>query len=227
MAKILLVEDDRELGCMISACLSYDHYTVESIGDGQQAVVLLKTSSYDLIILDWGLPGMSGIELCQRFRAVGGTTPILMLTARREIAEKERGLDCGADDYLTKPFDMKELSARIRALLRRSNGRLSQNDLSFGEIVLQPTNFQATYRGNELGLVAKEFALLELLMRHPGRVFDADEIISRVWTADEVSSHESVRQHIKNIRRKLSATGCPSLIQTIRGVGYKLDDPAS
>jgi len=226
MAKILLVEDDLELGTMISACLSYDHYTVEFIGDGQQAVVLLKASSYDLIILDWGLPGMSGIELCQGFRAVGGTTPILMLTARREIEERERGLDSGADDYLTKPFDMKELSARIRALLRRSGGRLAQNDLSFGEIVLQPTHFTAKYKDADLGLVAKEFALLELLMRHPGRVFDADEIISRVWTNDEVSSHESVRQHIKNIRRKLDAAGCPSVIQTIRGVGYKLDEAA-
>lgn len=166
---------------------------------------------------------MSGLSICQNFRAAGGTTPILMLTARREIVEKEQGLDSGADDYLTKPFDMKELSARIRALLRRGGDKLAANTLSFDDISLEPGNFRVTRAGSEVNLVAKEFALLELFMRHPGRLFSADSLITHVWMADEASSQESIRQHIKNLRKKLDSAGGRPVIHTVRGVGYKLD----
>lgn len=223
MAKILLVEDDRELGCIISACLSFDHYTVESVHDGLEAMARLRTYHYDAIILDWALPSMSGLAICEDFRAVGGTTPILMLTGKHDIAEKEQGLDSGADDYLTKPFDKRELSARIRALLRRSGDKLAANTLSFKNIVLEPDNFRVTRGGTEVNLVAKEFAMLELFLRHPGRLFSTDDLISQVWMSDEASSEQSIRQHIKNLRKKLDSAGGPPVIHTVRGVGYKLD----
>jgi DNA-binding response OmpR family regulator len=223
MAKILLVEDDRELGCIISACLSFDHFTVEHVENGSEAVARLRTYQYDLVILDWGLPGMSGLNVCQNFRAAGGTTPILMLTARGDIVEKEQGLDSGADDYLTKPFDKRELTARIRALLRRAGDKLAANALSFDDLTLEPNNFRVTRAGVEVNLVAKEFALLELFMRHPGRLFSPEALISQVWMSDEASSPESIRQHIKNLRKKLDAKRGASVIQTVRGVGYKLD----
>ena len=223
MSKILLVEDDRELGNMITACLQYDHYTVESVQDGKEAIARLKVYDYALVLLDWGLPGMSGIEICKKFRAVGGTTPILMLTARADVAGKEEGLDSGADDYLAKPFDMKELSARIRALLRRASGSLASNKLTFQDIVLEPQNFRVTRNGRDIVLLNKEFALLELFMRHPKQVFSVDSLINHVWKAEEDCSAETVRQQIKNLRKKIELDGAEPIIHNIRGVGYKLD----
>lgn len=223
MAKILLVEDDRELGVMISACLAFDHYVVESVSDGAEAIARLRAYSYDLVLLDWCLPGISGLEICRRFRDVGGITPILMVTARNEVSQKEEGLDSGADDYLTKPFDMKELSARVRALLRRSEGKFRRKYLQFEGIVLEPDNFRVSSDGHDITLSVKEFALLELLMRHPGQVFSPDALINHIWTADEVASHDSVRQHVMNLRKKLECAGHGDAIKTIRGAGYKLD----
>lgn len=223
MAKILLVEDDRDLACMMSACLAFDHYAVELVRNGEEAIARLRTYNYDLVLLDWGLPGMSGVDICKQFRDVGGITPILMITARNAVAEKEEGLDSGADDYLTKPFDMKELSARIRALIRRSAGKFSRRNLEFDNIVLEPENFRVTRAGCDLALSAKEFAILELLMRNPGQVFSADSLINHVWKADEAAaSPESVRQHIMNLRRKLEFDEHKTVIQTVRGIGYKL-----
>ncbi len=207
---------------MISTCLAYDHYVVETVVDGQEAIARLRAYSYDLILLDWGLPGLNGVEVCRRFRDVGGVTPILMVTARREVLDKADGLDSGADDYLTKPFDMTELSARIRALLRRSQGKFKHHQLTFGDIVLEPNNLRVTRNGIDVALSVKEFALLELFMRHPGQVFPVDTIISRVWTCEELVSHESVRQHIMNLRRKIECDGDRSIIQNVRGLGYKL-----
>lgn len=227
MAKILLVEDDQELRCMISTCLAYDHYVVESVVDGQEAIARLRAYSYDLILLDWGLPGLSGVEVCRRFRDVGGITPILMVTARREVLEKADGLDSGADDYLTKPFDMTELSARIRALLRRSQGRFKNYNLTFEDIILEPNNLRVTKNGADISLSVKEFALLELFMRHPGQIFPVDTIISRVWTHEESVSHESVRQHIMNLRRKIECDAERSIIQNVRGLGYRLETQSS
>lgn len=223
MAKILLVEDDRELGCMISTCLAFDHYFVECVADGDEAIARLKLYGYDLILLDWELPKVSGIDICRRFRDFGGNTPILMVTARSKVTEKTEGLDSGADDYLTKPFDMAELSSRVRALLRRSGGKFRPQDLQFEDIVLVPTDFLARRAGVDLLLSAKEFVLLEFFMRHPGRIFSADALINHVWRAEENPSLESVRQHIMNLRRKLESGGRSPVIQTIRGVGYKLD----
>lgn len=225
MAKILLVEDDRELGSMITACLQFDHYTVESVYDGKEAIGRLKAYEYDLVLLDWGLPGLNGIEICKKFRSVGGKTPILMLTARTNVIEKETGLDSGADDYLSKPFDMKELSARIRALLRRSSGSLASNNVEYLDIILEPENFRVTRNGMDIPLLTKEFALLELFMRHPKQVFSVDSIINHVWKSGEECSAETVRQQIKNLRKKLNVDGSDSVIYNIRGLGYKLEQP--
>jgi DNA-binding response OmpR family regulator len=222
MAKILLVEDDRELSCMISACLAFDHYAVESVVDGKEAIARLRNYSYDLLLLDWGLPEMSGVEVCRKFRDAGGVTPILMVTARGAISEKADGLDSGADDYLTKPFDMTELSARIRALLRRSDGKYRNHNLVFQNIVLEPNNFRVTRSSVDIALSAKEFALLEIFMRHPGQIFPINSLINHVWSAGELVSHESVRQHIMNLRKKLEFDDNQPVIQTVRGLGYKL-----
>jgi DNA-binding response OmpR family regulator len=221
MAKILLVEDDNELRLMIATCLSFEHYTVESAENGDDAWARLKTYQYHLVILDWALPGMTGVEICKSFRRAGGTTAILMLTAKDKSGEKEEGLDSGADDYLTKPFDNKEFLARIRALLRRTSGRLTDTTLVYDQIVLEPNNFRVHRSGVDVPLVAKEFALLELFMRHPGRMFSVESLISHVWTDNENTSPESVRQHIKNLRRKLESVEDKPLIETVRGVGYR------
>lgn len=224
MAKILIVEDDPELTCLIRSCLVSDHYQVESVVDGNEAIASLRAYSYDVVLLDWGLPGMSGLDICKKFRDVGGTTPILMITARDQVSEKELGLDTGADDYLAKPFDMKELSARIRALLRRSSGHFAaQQALQFGTIILEPQNFAVTVDGADVSLSSKEFAILELMMRHPRQMFSVENLISRVWRSEENPSAEGVRQHIMNLRRKIASSTSSATIHTVRGVGYKLD----
>ncbi len=223
MARILLVEDDRELGGMITSCLRFDHYTVELERDGNEALERIKLYRYDLLILDWGLPGLSGLDICKKYRASGGRVPILMLTARSHVTEKEEGLDSGADDYLSKPFDMKELSARIRALLRRASGNPASNQLEFSDLVLEPSSFRVLCKGKEVTLLTKEFALLELFMRHPKQVLSTNSIINQIWKDGQPCSAESVRQQIKNLRKKLEAAGSSPLIQNIRGAGYKLD----
>ena len=227
MAKILVVEDDQDVCRVVCNSLSYDHHTVEAVHDGNSALERLGAYNYDLIVLDWQLPGISGVEVLKQFRASGGDTCILMLTGRAGIADKESGLDAGADDYLTKPFLTRELLARVRALLRRGAGRLKDNDLRFGNVELNPLSFRVVRDGQEVRLSAKEFALLEFLMRHPRMVFSPEALIARVWTADEDTSAEIVRSHIKNLRKKLDFAGRPSILHTVHGVGYKVDESLS
>ncbi len=170
MSKVLLVEDDQDLVSRITKWLSLERYSVESISNGREALDILKESVYDFIILDWHVPEVTGIEICRYYRASGGPTPILMLTGKTDIADKEAGLDAGADDYLTKPFHPKELCARLRALGRRPAQRIGE-ELKAGDLVLDLNKFQLRRNKTEIELLPLEFSLLEFFMRNPGRVF--------------------------------------------------------
>ncbi len=222
MAKILVVEDDLDLCEMTVEWLGFEHHTVEAVHNGRQGYEHLQSYAYDLVILDWDLPEMAGIEICSKYRLSGGSTPIIMLTGKGAIKEKETGLDAGADDYLTKPFHMKELSARIRALLRRPQA-LTTNVLKAGDISLEPSTYHVTKGGIEIGLLPKEFAMLEFLMRHPGQVFSAEALLDRVWKADSDASPDAIRTCLKRLRKKIDGADGTSVIRTVHGVGYKLE----
>ncbi len=222
MPKILVVEDEPDFSMLIGEWLKNEHHVVEVVETGEDALDRLKFYKYDIVILDWMLPGISGLDVCKKYRELGGTTPILLLTAKKHVDEKEAGLDAGADDYLTKPFEMKELSARIRALMRRPVA-LTGSVLQVGELSLEPTTFKVSRSGKEINLLPKEFALLEFLMRHPNQVFSAEALLDRVWSSDSESSPETIRTYIKRLRKKIDQQGQPSMLSTVHGVGYKLD----
>ncbi|HEY9784785.1 MAG TPA: response regulator transcription factor [Candidatus Obscuribacterales bacterium] len=224
MAKVLVIEDEPDFSELIASYLKSEHYTVEVVDSGEEGLDRLKFYKYDVIILDWVLPGVSGVEVCRAFRGTGGTTPILMLTSKKHVDEKEAGLDAGADDYLTKPFELKELSARVRALLRRPSA-FSGSVLKVGNLELEPNSFRVTRNGEEISLLPKEFALLEFLMRHPNQVFSPEAILDRVWASESEASPETIRTYIKRLRKKLDVEGKPSMLSTVHGVGYKLEPP--
>lgn len=222
MAKILVVDDDTDLAGMLEDTLTFDHHSVELVHNGAQAFDLLRFSAYDAIVLDWDLPEMSGLEICRNLRGRGNTTPILMLTGKGALDEKEAGLDAGADDYLTKPFQAREFSARIRALLRRASG-LASNVLKIADLELYPSDFRVLRAGKEIKLVQREFQLLEFLMRHPNKVFSADALLTRVWATDSDASPEAFRTCLTRLRKKIDREGESSLITTVHGVGYRLE----
>jgi DNA-binding response OmpR family regulator len=221
MAKILLVEDDVDLAKTVEEWLNFEHHTIEAVFNGTDAIERLKMCAYDAIILDWNLPDISGLDICQRFRNQLGVTPIIMLTAKSAISDRETGLDAGADDYLTKPFAMKELSARLRALLRRPHAILT-SVLKAKDVELDAAKHMVMRSGKSIDLLPKEFALLEFLMRHPDHVFSGDELLRRVWHADSDATAEAIRTCLKRLRKKLGETEDNSIIETIYGVGYKL-----
>lgn len=223
MARILVVEDDRDLAATIETWLSAEHHTVVCAYDGSEGASRLKLDGYDLIILDWALPHVSGLELCRSFRARDGQTPIIMLTAKGLVADKEVGLDSGADDYLTKPFSLKELSARIRALLRRPP-QLKTGVLAVGVITLDPVKHRVTREGEEIHLLPRDFALLEFLMRNVDIVFSTDALLNRVWEDDNDATADAVRTAIKRLRKKIDdgEDESTSLIENIPRVGYRL-----
>ncbi|HEY9677812.1 MAG TPA: response regulator transcription factor [Drouetiella sp.] len=221
MAKILLVDDDIDLTAMIIEWLSFEHHSVEVLYNGQEAQERLRLCLYDLVILDWNLPGVQGVDVCRQYRSEGGQAPIIMLTGKNSIADKENGLDSGADDYLTKPFNMKELSARMRAVLRRASGATS-NILKVGELTLDPTKYKLTKTGKEIQLLPREFALMEFFMRHPDEVFSGEALLQRVWHSESDATGEAIRTCIKRLRQKIDGDTDDSVIQTIPRVGYKL-----
>jgi DNA-binding response OmpR family regulator len=224
MPKILLAEDDIELAGVVKDWLTREFHVVEWVDDGKDALESLKYYEYDVVVLDWNLPGVTGVEIAKQFRARGGTTPILMLTGRTMVKEKEEGFDTGADDYLTKPFDPRELSARLKALLRRPKGVLS-NSLKFGDLELDPRSRRVVRGGNEVQLGPKEFALLEFFMRHPSEVFTSDALLERVWLNESDSSSDTVRVHINRLRNKIDTDGTESLIRTVFKQGYRFHPP--
>lgn len=222
MAKIFIVDDDRELVSMLKVWLESEFYLVEVSYDGIEAMQQLGVTHYDVVVLDWELPGMSGYEICKKYRAQQGTAPIIMLTGRKALDDKLSGLGSGADDYLTKPFNVKELGARIRALLRRPQVIVAEQ-LQAGDIVLDTAKYRVTKAGKEIHLVPKDFALLAFFMRYPDQVFSSDAILQRVWQSDSESTSEAIRTSIKRIRQKLDddANTEKSIIENIPRVGYR------
>lgn len=222
MAKVLVVEDDVSLGKMVRDWLALEHHQTEVVTDGAEAKEMLKVYKFDVIVLDWELPNLSGIEILKDFRSRGGLTPVLILTGKGSIIEKEAGFDAGADDYLTKPFHGKELTARLRALLRRPEG-YSGDILKAGQLQLDRANYRVTRGDDEIKLLPKEFALLEFLMRHQNRVFAPEALLNRVWESDSEATVDALTTCIKRLRKKIDVEGQPSVIRTVHGVGYKLE----
>ena len=222
MAKVLVVEDDVMLGKMVRDWLSLEHHQTEICTDGSEALNRVKVYDYDLLILDWELPGVAGIDILRAYRSRGGLSPVLMLTGRTAVDDKATGLDAGADDYLTKPFHAKELTARLRALLRRPEGYLGEN-LKAGEITLDRANYRVCRGQEEIKLLPKEFALLEFLMRNPNRVIAPEALLNRVWSTESEATVEALTTCIKRLRKKIETEGQPSIIKTVHGVGYKLE----
>jgi two-component system response regulator QseB len=216
--RILLVEDDRALGEGIRTALRPEGYTVDWLQDGASALHALSHESFELAILDLGLPRLDGIELLKRLRAAGNPLPVLVLTARDATDDRIAGLDAGADDYLVKPFDVAELKARLRALLRRSFNR-PEPVLEYRGIRLDPVNQQVSYQGTPINLPRKEFVLLHELIAQPGRVLTRDRLQQVLYGWDEEVESNALEVHIHHLRKKFF----PELIRTVRGVGYLVD----
>lgn len=222
MAKILLVDDDKGLCDLVERLLVFEHHTVEKAYTGGEAEDKLFVSEYDLIILDWELPELSGLTVCRQYRGRGGRAPVLMLTGRTQVSYKEDGFDAGVDDYVTKPFDLRELSARVKALLRRP-ATYTGNILRAGDIQLNSNSHEVTKCGTTIQLLPREFALLQFFMRHPNVVYSIDALLERVWEASSEASAGTVRQTIKRLRSKIDSDSDSSIIKTVHGVGYKLE----
>ncbi|HEY9713183.1 MAG TPA: response regulator transcription factor [Chroococcales cyanobacterium] len=223
MAKILVVEDDRKVADTIERWLTHEKHVIEVIDDGSAASHYMRINSYDAIILDWQLPGKSGIEICKEFRRQGGKTPVLMLTGKSTVDDKGEGFEAGADDYLTKPFDVRELGFRLKAIMRRGP-EVFEEQLIFGPLVLDTKLRKLTIEAQNVTLLPKEFAILELLMKHPGEIFSAEAMLNRVWSSESDSTEHTVRTYMHTLRKKLSAQSC-DVLKTVHGVGYRLELP--
>jgi len=219
---ILLVEDEPDMAQIIQSWLQSQRYNVDMVGSGEEALDVLKEKQYDLIILDWMLPGISGIEVCRKFRSERGNAPIMMLTNKSTTVEKQYGLDSGSDDYLTKPFNLRELSARVRALQRRPKS-FKGFVYTVGALELDSSANTLTRNGELIALLPKEFALMSFLMRNPEQVFDAETIMNSVWPSESQASPHIIRTYVKTLRKKLDVAGKPSFITTIHSVGYRLE----
>ena len=220
--RILLVEDEERITKALAEALMDHHYVVDVVHDGQMGWEFAESAAYDVIILGVMLPRLNGIEFCQRLRQQGKTTPVLMLTAKDTSADKVLGLDVGADDYVIKPFDLQELLARVRALLRRGNSALPPV-LEWGSLRLDPNSCEVTYAEKLLSLTPKEYGLLELFLRSPGRVLSREIILEHLWSFEDIPGDDTVKTHIKRLRQKLKIVGVPStLIETVYGLGYRL-----
>jgi two-component system, OmpR family, phosphate regulon response regulator PhoB len=223
---ILIVEDEEALVLLLRYNLEAEGYGVETVARGDEADLLLKGRSPDLVILDWMLPGLSGIELCRRLRARPETKrlPIIMLTARGEESERVRGLATGADDYIVKPFSVPELSARVRALLRRAAPERLADVLSFGELEVDREKKRVSRAGRAIDLGPTEYRLLEFLMERPGRVFSREQLLNGVWGSQIYIDERTVDVHVGRLRKALNRGYDTDPIRTVRGAGYALDD---
>ena len=225
---ILVVEDEDSLATLLQYNLEKEGYKVSLAGDGEEAMLLVDERLPDLIVLDWMLPKISGIEVCRRLRQRAETrnAPIIMLTARGEESDRIRGLDTGADDYVVKPFSMTELTARIRAVLRRLRPGLAEDRVRNGDIVVDRVAHRVKRAGAEIHLGPTEFRLLDYLMQHPGRVFSREQLLDAVWGSDVYVEARTVDVHIGRLRKALGATDGSDPIRTVRSAGYSLDSEA-
>jgi heavy metal response regulator len=220
--RILVVEDEQRIAIFIKQGLEEEGYAVDVACDGEEALDWAAMVDYDLIVLDVLLPKKNGIQTCRDLRAQGNKVPVLMLTARDAVEDRVRGLDSGADDYLVKPFAFQELLARIRALLRRS-GEVKTTRLQVGDLLLDTLTHRATRGERAIELTAREYAILEFLMRHAGQVLSRTQIAEHVWNYDFYSTSNVVDVYIRYLRRKVDEGFDVNLIETVRGVGYKIE----
>ncbi|BBT19300.1 DNA-binding response regulator [Metapseudomonas otitidis] len=219
--RLLLVEDDPALGEGVRTGLRQEGYTIDWLQDGASALHALQTEEFDLVVLDLGLPRLNGIELLKRLRGGGATLPVLILTARDATEDRIAGLDAGADDYLVKPFDLNELKARLRALLRRSTGRATVL-IEHAGITLDPSSQQVTYNGQTVVLTPKEYLLLHELLAQPGKVFTRERLTQLLYGWEEEAESNTLEVHIYHLRKKLFS----ELIRTVRGIGYLVEGQA-
>lgn len=222
---VLVVEDEDALATLLDYNLMKEGFRVERAADGEEALLRVSEEPPDLVILDWMLPKVSGVEVCRQLRAGAETrrTPVLMLTARGEEADKVRGLDTGADDYVVKPFAMSELVARIRALLRRTRPELVDERLEYADLLLDRGRHRVTRGGKDIHLGPTEYRLLDFLMQRPGRVFSRERLLDAVWGANTYVEVRTVDVHVGRLRKALRQEGEPDLIRTVRSAGYALD----
>ncbi|MCM1185654.1 MAG: response regulator transcription factor [Lachnoclostridium sp.] len=220
--RLLLAEDEPELSRALVTVLKHNHYSVDAVFNGQDALDYLETGIYDGAILDIMMPKMDGITVLKKVRSSGNHIPILMLTAKAEIDDKVLGLDSGADDYLTKPFSMKELLARIRSMTRRQSDA-SDCVLQFGNISLNRSTYQLSGPSSSLRLGGKEFQMMEMLMVNPGQVISTDQFMDKIWGFDSDAENNVVWVYLSYLRKKLSSLGADVVIKAIRGVGYSLE----
>jgi len=223
-ARILLIEDDEGITRFLHRSLVYEGYKVDVAGNGQAGLNAARDNPPDLVVLDLMLPGIDGLEVCRRLRA-GGEVPILILTAKEGVSDRVLGLDMGADDYMVKPFDLDELLARVRALLRRSQPSSSPKVMRFSDLSLDTGTRQAVREDRVISLTAKEYELLELFMRHPRQVLTRDVIFDRVWAYDFGGESNIIEVYVRYLRQKLESEGEDRLLHTVRGVGYVLREP--
>lgn len=222
MAKFLLVEDDPQVASVATVWFNAAGHILEHAQSGEDALQLLNNFKYDAIILDWHLPGMTGRDVCKRYRDSGGTSPIIFTTARHDIDSKEEAFDLGGDDYLVKPYDVRELAARIRSVMRRPQGLLPA-EVRLGDVCLDTELHLLIVGDKQEQLRPKESALLEFLMRHPNRPCSAQALLDAVWPSDHEASADTVRTWIKYLRNKLTTVGKLNLIKTMPGSGYLIE----
>jgi two-component system phosphate regulon response regulator PhoB len=226
---VLVVEDEDALATLLHYNLDKEGYQVAVAGDGEEALTMASERAPDLVILDWMLPKVSGIEVCRRLRGRAETrnVPIIMLTARGEESDRIRGLDTGADDYVVKPFSMVELTARVRAVLRRIRPGLADDRITVGDIIIDRVAHRVKRQGKEIHLGPTEFRLLDYLMQHPGRVFSREQLLDAVWGSDVYVEARTVDVHIGRLRKALNGSADGDPIRTVRSAGYSLDVEAA
>jgi two-component system phosphate regulon response regulator PhoB len=225
MPLLLLVEDDRALADLLIWHFSREGYDIVRTADGDEAILLAEERPPDLVILDWMIEGVSGIEVCRRLRRKPATArvPIIMLTARGEESDRIRGLETGADDYVTKPFSPRELIARVGAVLRRVRPALAGEQLSYADIEMNLEEHRVRRAGNKVALGPTEFRMLRHFLEHPGRVFSRDRLLDAVWSHNAEIDARTVDVHVRRLRKALNEGGLPDLIRTVRSAGYALD----
>jgi len=223
LAKILVIEDDAMMASAISEILEADGHVVTVVYDGSAGFNSLKNEGFDLAIIDWQLPGLEGPEICARYRIKNGKIPVLMLTQKSNVVDKATGLECGADDYLTKPFDLREFRARVKALLRRSSGYFEEKR-EVGQVSLDRAEKTLTFAGRRVQLLPREFELIEFLMRHPHTFFTAESLLDHVWKSEANVGEQALRTCLSRLRSKVDEPGKPSLIETVKGFGYKISE---